>query len=516
MSPVEHRCSGRARGRKKERKRKNAQLVEKGRDDDATKKKTKKMSRFASQPPRRAPWPPRLSFSLGCALLLVILTAAAPGPCKSITSTATTTSGITIETFDERGLKEILNPDNASVSVLASGHLWAEGPVFWSPQTSLLFSDVRDNAIYSWNASESESGSEKEEKKKKGNDSVSELLRPSGWLSATERPTMWEPGSNGLAFDTFNNLVAAQHGERQVALVPLSEILLRNRDENGNGNENKTVPRFCTVARTFQGKRFNSPNDLAFHPENGDLWFTDPVYGLEKYGDDPKRELGFQGVFRVEAAAYRKRAERSNSETADDDDDSGVTLEISSMSSPNGIAFSPDGRTLFVSNSGKEASFWASFDIDPETGRVVKGEEKKKKEKEKRNDDDENETNGTCSSSPSSSSSSSNPLPSLEEDGGKKLWDVTDELKAAREAGRPVGASDGFKLDNKGNVFASAIDSVFIFSPRFESLLGKIVVGDKIGNVAFGGRDGSELFIAANSRILRVKTRTKGSFVHEA
>ena len=126
---------------------------------------------------------------------------------------------------------------------------------------------------------------------------------------------------------------------------------------------------------------------------------------------------------------------------------------------------------------------------------MVSGSEKKKKDKRKKN-----------------LASSFLPLPSLEEDGGKILWDVTEELQQARAAGKNVGASDGFKLDNKGNVFASAVDSVFVFAPRFEALLGKIVVGDKIGNVAFGGKEGNELFIAANSRILRVKTLTKGAF----
>lgn len=245
-------------------------------------------------------------------------------------------------------------------------------------------------------------------------------------------------------------------------------------------------------------------NDLAFNPLNGDLWFTDPVFGLEKYGDDPLRELPFQGVFRIPAAAFREAVAESGGGggSGKSTADSAVTLEVSSLSSPNGLAFSRDGKTLFISNSGKESSFWASFEIDPVTG----------KNKGQKDDENRDINNGTCSALSSSPSSSSPPLPSLEEDGGTKLWDVNDELKSAREAARAAGASDGFKLDVRGNVFASAIDSVFIFSPRFEKLLGKIVVGDKIGNVAFGGEDVSELFVAANSRMLPVRTKTRGSF----
>ena len=424
---------------------------------------------------------------LALSVLLSVLGAAAPDGSSGSRDDAG--SGVTIERFDP-ALNAILETSPAAAEVLARGRLWTEGPLFWKDRNSLLFSDVRDNAIYSWTDDSKKSGGDEKAATETAfsvsEGSISEVLRPSGWLSASESPKMWEPGSNGLALDRFGNLVAAQHGERQIARVPLSEI-----GKNGN----KSVS-FRSVASRFQGKRFNSPNDLAFNPLNGDLWFTDPVYGLEKYGDDPKRELDFQGVFRVPAAAFRKAVEEEESNA-----DSAVTLEVSSLSSPNGLAFSPDGRTLFVSNSGKEASFWASFEIDGATGRVVKKKQKVKKTQ----NENENESNGTCSD-PSSLSLS------LEEDGGTKLWDVTEELQEARKAGRTVGASDGFKISEDGIVFASAIDSVFVFSPRFQKLLGKIVVGDKIGNVAFGGTDGNELFIAANSRILRAKTIVKGSF----
>lgn len=455
---------------------------------------------------------PLMLASFSHVLLLLLLTSDSNNAAPLDESKSSSSSGYSIERLDPR-LDAILGAD-AAVEVLVAGRLWAEGPVFWPAEASLLFSDVRDNAIYRWKDDDDPkvtTTSEKKEKNKGASDeeeprgSLSELVRPSGWLSRDEPPKMWEPGSNGLALDAFGNLVAAQHGERQVVRVPLSELGVGGKDNGGNNNN--TSVRFRVVASTFEGRRFNSPNDLAFNPLNGDLWFTDPVYGLEKYGDDPKRELPFQGVFRVPAEAYKIAVASGNGEkepaaTAD----SAVTLEVSALSSPNGLAFSSDGRTLFVSNSGKEASFWASFEIDPVSGRVVK--ETKKKNKNGDNN------NGTCPDLSLSSSSLSSPLlpSSLEEDGGTVRWDVTEELQRARAAGRTVGASDGFKLDARGNVFASAIDSVFVFGPRFEGLLGRVVVGDKIGNVAFGGKEGNELFVAANSRILRLKTLTKGSF----
>lgn len=461
---------------------------------------------------RRASPPMLASFSHVLLLLLLLMSSTiAASLDQSKSSSSSSGSGYSIERLDPR--IDALLPADAAVETLATGRLWTEGPVFWN--NSLLFSDVRDNAIYRWTDDDAKSSGKKEKNKGASDEeqprgSLSELVRPSGWLSRDEPPTMWEPGSNGLALDAFGNLVAAQHGERQVVRVPLSEL----GGGGGEGWKDNNSVRFRVVASTFEGRRFNSPNDLAFNPSNGDLWFTDTVYGLEKYGDDPKRELPFQGVFRVPAAAYKvavaggegEGGEKGKSATAD----SAVTLEISALSSPNGLAFSSDGRTLFVSNSGKEASFWASFEIDPVSGRVVKKKGTKKKENDTNGDgDNNNNNNGTC---PDLSLSSSSLLPSLEEDGGTVLWDVTEELRRARAAGRTVGASDGFKLDARGNVFASAIDSVFVFAPRFEALLGRVVVGDKIGNVAFGGREGNELFIAANSQILRLKTSTKGSF----
>ena len=467
-------------------------------------------------PRRRAP-PPMFAFSilcLGYVLLSMIST-------SSNAALDEGSSGVSIERLDPR-LDALLGAENLAASfnavdVLVRGRLWTEGPVFWPSENTLLFSDVRDNAIYSWREEEEEDTEKTKTEKGHGTSSppgsvVAELVRPSGWLSASEAP-MWEPGSNGLALDAFGNLVAAQHGERQIARLPLSEVL------GGNNGSGRT---FRAVASRFQGKRFNSPNDLAFNPLNGDLWFTDPVYGLEGYDDDPKKELMFQGVFRIPAAAYKEAVEGEPAAAAAAAADCAVTLEVSALSSPNGLAFSPDGETLFVSNSGKEASFWASFAVDRVSGRVVK-------KKENESDESVNSNNRTCPvsslSAPSASAAAAAlaraaaatrasdlrpPLPSLEEDGGQKLFDVTEELKKARAAGRTVGACDGFKLDERGNVFASAIDSVYVFSPRFETLLGKNVVGDKLGNVAFGGKKGEDLFIAANSRILRVRTRTRG------
>ena len=353
-------------------------------------------------PRRRAP-PPMFAFSIIC-LGYVLLSMMSTSSNAALDEGS---SGVSIERLDPR-LDALLGAENLAASfnavdVLVRGRLWTEGPVFWPSENTLLFSDVRDNAIYSWREEEEEDTEKTKTEKGHGTSSppgsvVAELVRPSGWLSASEAP-MWEPGSNGLALDAFGNLVAAQHGERQIARLPLSEVL------GGNNGSGRT---FRAVASRFQGKRFNSPNDLAFNPLNGDLWFTDPVYGLEGYDDDPKKELMFQGVFRIPAAAYKEAVEGEPAAAAAAAADCAVTLEVSALSSPNGLAFSPDGETLFVSNSGKEASFWASFAVDRVSGRVVK-------KKENESDESVNSNNRTCPvSSLSAPSAGSGPRPPLE------------------------------------------------------------------------------------------------------
>ena len=217
-----------------------------------------------------------------------------------------------IERLDP-ALDRLIAPD-ASVEVLAEGFDWSEGPVWVKEGGFLLFSDVPRNVILRW----------------KQGEGAREWLKPSGYTG--REPRGGEPGSNGLTIDAEGRLVICQHGDRRIARMdaPMSS----------------PAPKFATVADRFQGSRFNSPNDLVFH-SNGDLYFTDPPYGLIKQADDPGREMNYQGVFR-----------RSRSGE--------ITLVTREMTRPNGIALSPDEKKLYVAHSDPAAPIWKVFDGAPD------------------------------------------------------------------------------------------------------------------------------------------------------
>ncbi len=207
----------------------------------------------------------------------------------------------TVERLDARFDK--LVPADAQLEKIADGFIWTEGAV-WSKQTNrLLFSDIPNNVVMQWRPS--------------GGTSV--YLKPSGYTGAKPRGGKAgdEPGSNGLMFDNQGRLVLCEHGDRRVARI--------------EADSNKTV-----LAESYFGKRLNSPNDLAIHP-NGDIYFTDPPYGLEK---GAKRELDFTGVFRIAAK------------------DGKLSL-VSKDLRPNGIALSPDAKKLYVTNG----SAWMVFPV---------------------------------------------------------------------------------------------------------------------------------------------------------
>ncbi len=211
----------------------------------------------------------------------------------------------------------------ARLEILAEGFGWSEGPV-WIPQDNyLLFSDVVNNKIYKW----------------KEGDSTTLYLDPSGFTGTSSESK--EPGSNGLTLDRNGKLVLCQHGNRCIARMeaPLTQP--------------KAI--YDTIVDAYEGKRFNSPNDLIYM-SNGDLYFTDPPYGLPGGMDSPDKELDFQGVYRFDAG------------------DSTLHLLTKKLSRPNGIAVSASGETLYVANSDSENAVWMAYDIkkngDIENGRV--------------------------------------------------------------------------------------------------------------------------------------------------
>ena len=287
----------------------------------------------------------------------------------------------------------------AQIEKLAEGFRWSEGPVWLDG--GVVFSDVLANTAYRW---------------KPGAAQAEIYLRPSGLMSA--QPGFRETGSNGLARDAQGRLLLAQHGERRVA-----------RFENGT---------FTTVADKFEGKRFNSPNDLAVR-KSGEIYFTDPPYGLEGIDKSPLREIPFHGVYRVAP-------------------DGKVSLVTKNIAYPNGIAFSPDQKHLYVAVSDAAATRVVAFDV---------------------------KSDGTVANE----RVFFNAQP-LKEKGGK-------------------GLCDGLKVDRAGNLWCTGPGGVLVISPKGK-LLGVLNTGEPTANCAWGD-DGSTLYITANYFLLRVKTLTKGA-----
>jgi gluconolactonase len=203
-----------------------------------------------------------------------------------------------------------LIPAEAELELLAEGFVWSEGPVWVPDGQYLLFSDIPPNSIYRWSET----------------DGISLFMRPSGYDG--RRADLAEPGSNGLALHTDGSLLLAEHGNRRIAR-------LESLDEP-NGDK-------LTIADRYQGSRFNSPNDLIV-AANGDIYFTDPPYGLAERMNDPEKELDYQGIYLIRSA------------------DNEVVL-LAKQTRPNGIGLSPDERTLYVANSDGNAPYIYAYDL---------------------------------------------------------------------------------------------------------------------------------------------------------
>jgi gluconolactonase len=293
-----------------------------------------------------------------------------------------------------------LIPKDSKIEILASGFTWSEGPVWVKNGGYLLFSDIPRNSVMKW----------------KEGEGISLFMNPSGYTGITYYGK--EPGSNGLTLDPQGRLTLCEHGDRRVS-----------RLEKGGGKR--------TLADNYEGKRLNSPNDLVFK-SNGDLYFTDPPYGLPENADDSRRELDFFGVYRLSSGGK-------------------LTLLNKEMTRPNGIAFSPDEKTLYVSQSDPQKAIWMAFPVNAD---------------------------GTLGT-------------------GRVFYDVTSAVE------KLPGLPDGMKVDHQGNLWATGPGGIHIFTPDGK-LLGRIDTGQRTANCNWG-EDGSVLYITADAYLCRLKTSTRGN-----
>jgi gluconolactonase len=289
-----------------------------------------------------------------------------------------------------------LIPSGAQVEKLAGGFTFTEGPI-WRPQGVLWFSDVVGNVTRQWSP----------------DGRVIELLRPGGY-DGNSLPAGGFIGPNGATAGEHETVVMCQHGNRRIVRIT---------------NDLKVT----TVVDSFEGKKLNSPNDLVYRSD-GSLYFTDPPYGLSKFDDDPTKELPFNGVFKLTNGKLQ--------------------VLVKDMTRPNGLAFSPDEKTLYVANSDENYRMWMRFDVNA--------------------------------------------------DGTVRNGRVFADVSAEPEEGLP----DGLKIDSLGNMWTTGPGGIWVFTPAGKHI-GTIKTPEQPANCAWG-EDGKTLFITANTGLYRLRTSVQG------
>jgi gluconolactonase len=292
-------------------------------------------------------------------------------------------------------------PKDARIEKIADGFLFTEGPV-WVPDGYLLFSDPNNNTIYRWSP-----------------DGQVSVFRTKSGYTGYDVGDYGQPGSNGLTLDREGRLTIDEHGNRRVTRL----------EKNGQ---------ITVLADRYEGKRLNSPNDLVYRSD-GSLYFTDPPFGLPKFFDDPRKELPWSGVYRVA--------------------DGRLQLLTTDLTGPNGLAFSPDEKYLYVA------------DWDPRRKVLMRYEV---------------EDAGTLRN-------------------GRVLFDMTDEPGE--------DALDGVKVDQEGNIYVSGPGGVWILSASGRPL-GIIRGPEHPHNMAWGDDDGRTLYLTAQTGVYRIRLNVPGIRPH--
>lgn len=340
-------------------------------------------------------------FPACCALLLARAVSKAPAP-------AQLSAPLKVDRLDP-ALDKIV-PTGAALQRVANGFTWVEGPV-WT-NGSLFFAEITSNSIRRWTPGHG----------------VSIFLQPSGYKGSSPYGGP-EPGSNGMTLDARGRLTVAGHAQRDIY-----------RLENLSPHAQITI-----LADSYQGKRLNSPNDLVYRSD-GSLYFTDPPYGLPTQSDsDPAKQLKVNGVYRIPRALQRKPGAQPSKQ---------LQLLVSDLPRPNGIAFSPDEKYLYVNNS-QPKKIWMRYSVKPD---------------------------GTLTDA-------------------KLLYDATSDP-------RP-GNPDGMKVDEQGNIYSAGPGGVWIFTPEGKHL-GTLLVPERVSNVAWAGPDRRTLYITASTGIYRVILKIPG------
>jgi gluconolactonase len=301
-----------------------------------------------------------------------------------------------IEKTDE--VFDSLVPSGSQIEKLAGGFAFTEGPIWFKEEKYLLFSDIPRNEIHKWTP----------------DGKLSLFRKPSGY-DLDDAPKGAFIGSNGMTIDHQGRLIICEHGNGRVTRLEKDGAL-------------------TVLASKWEGKRLNSPNDIV-QKSNGDFYFTDPPYGLPKQDEDPKKELDFNGVYRL-----------SNGK---------LHLLFKGLPRPNGLAFSPDEKHLYLNNSDPNRKICLRFDVQPD---------------------------GSLSNE-------------------RVFFDLT--------ADTSDGVPDGMKVDVNGNVYSTGPGGIWIFAPDGRRL-GRILPPEVPANLHWGDADSKTLYITARSGLYRIKLSIAG------